>query len=161
MKFRSYSLIASILLALLTYTGAASASTSTSAPADDLFEITGEGPNPISAQDFTWDTINPGVASCPPQKFCMWTGLNYTGAGVAIGGVWTPCTGINFQKTPWENHAYSIKNNATGGVSMWNRLPVSGEVYEWLYDLVPGAYSGDFPAGRQADMMLYDPSYTC
>jgi len=91
----------------------------------------------------------------------MWYGTGYTGSGVAIGGIWDSCEAFSWQGSIWENHAYSVKNNATGGVSVWNRRPGGGLIFDWLYDLVPGAYSGDFPAGRQADLVAYDPSYTC
>ncbi|ONI88255.1 hypothetical protein ALI144C_07355 [Actinosynnema sp. ALI-1.44] len=95
------------------------------------------------------------------HRFCVWTGGEYTGHGLSIGGIWDRCEGWSWQGTVWENSVRSLKNNATGGVSVWNRRPVSGEHYEWLYDLVPGAYSGNFPPGKYADLMVYDPSYTC
>lgn len=116
----------------------------------------------------TWyyQKIDPGVTSCPPQMFCIWNGLGYTGDGLAISGNWSSCEAFSWQNPPagipnWENRVYSLKNNATGGVSVWNRRAGGGLSYDWLYDLVPGAYSGDFPAGRQADLVAYDPSYTC
>jgi len=165
MTLRKRSFLVAGLVALLACTVPVSASAAT-----------GHAPEPVAtaapaagrtvAGAWYYKEIDPGVNSCPPQAFCIWNGLNYTGDGLAIAGNWNSCEAFSWQNSPWwlpdwENKVRSLKNNATGGVSVWNRRAGGGLIYDWLYDLVPGAYSGNFPAGSQADLMAYDPSYTC
>jgi hypothetical protein len=135
-----------LVAGLLACTGAVPASAATgqdknsstaeaaSAPTGDRPLTTRAGANPAGLQG-TWvyRYIDPGVTSCPAFRFCIWNGLGYTGTGVAIGGTWSACEAFTWEGSPWENKVYSVKNNASGGLN-----------YDWLYDLVPTAYSGDF-----------------
>lgn len=167
-------IVSATLIAALAYSGTVPVSAATGhnvtaakppsiSPTEDGWRVArSTGANSTeSLGTWVYAPIDPGVTSCPEEAFCIWEGLNYTGRGVAIGGIWGRCEAFSWQGSRWENHVYSLKNNATGGVSVWNRRPVVELIYDWLYDLVPGAYSGDFPAGRKADLMAYDPSYTC
>jgi hypothetical protein len=80
----------------------------------------------------------------------MWTGYNYTGAGRAFTGTWTACDAVTWDHFPaFQDDIRSIKNNATGGVSIWDRNPNYEYTYDWLYDLVPNAYSRGFPTRAQ------------
>jgi hypothetical protein len=98
---------------------------------------------------------------CQDFEICIWTGANFTGDGVFFGGNYAPCQGWRFEGTRWQDNTWSIWNQASGPISIWNRY-ADGTYRYTKYGLLPRGYQHSTTKFSYImDAWVYDPNNNC
>jgi len=100
------------------------------------------------------------LSDCRAFEICIWSGDNFTGAGIFFSGNYDPCEGWRLEGTVWQDHTWSIWNRASGPITIWDRYPDGSYSYN-KYALLPSGYRHGVRFSYIMDAWVYDPGNNC
>jgi hypothetical protein len=100
------------------------------------------------------------LSDCRAYEICIWSGDNFTGAGIFYSGNYDPCEGWRLEGTVWQDHTWSIWNRASGPITVWNRYSDGSYRYHKIAYL-PSGYRHGARFSNIMDAWVYDPGNNC
>jgi hypothetical protein len=159
--------MAAVLLcsALLANAPAANANANQSAPRL-VYSYRVAGPtsaaSPAAAPGYDiWYGASPYPTLCADHEICIWNQTGYTGYAIFFYGNYAACQGWRFEGSVWQDTTYSITNNASGPISIWDRYHDGSYNYNKYAWLGRGYTWGSTPFSYIMDGWAYDPGNTC
>jgi hypothetical protein len=107
-----------------------------------------------------WHGSSSHPTACLSEQVCLWNDDDYKGDGIFFAGDYKPCEGWRFEGTVWQDRTWSIRNLASGPISIWNRHSDGSYNYD-KYGWLASGYSWPTQFSHIMNAWVYDPGNNC